>query len=155
MASSINSHIVIISKYIDYDLQPFVKQIPSYVNYINDFINKINEVKFLPKSSYPVSMNARSLYTNIPNAEEAPAVKKAFDNYSKKTTTNKVIRTFLALILTLSNFVFDCLHYRQIKGCAIGTTCASAYANIFMASFELRYIYPYIKDKINVLNKVY
>ena len=29
----------------------------------------------------------------------------------------------------------------------MGTVCAPAYTNIFMASFELKYIYPYIKDK--------
>ena len=29
----------------------------------------------------------------------------------------------------------------------MGTICAPAYANIFMANFELKYIYPYIKDK--------
>ena len=29
----------------------------------------------------------------------------------------------------------------------MGTICALAYADIFMANFELRYIYPYIKDK--------
>ena len=29
----------------------------------------------------------------------------------------------------------------------MGTICAAAYANIFMANFELKYIYPYIKDK--------
>ena len=29
----------------------------------------------------------------------------------------------------------------------MGTICAAAYANIFMANFELKYIYRYIKDK--------
>ena len=29
----------------------------------------------------------------------------------------------------------------------MGIICAPAYANIFMANFELKYIYPYIKDK--------
>ena len=48
-------------------------------------------------------MDVRSLYTNIPNAEGISAVKRAFDNYSKKTTSTKVITTFLALILTLIN----------------------------------------------------
>ena len=89
----------------------------------------------------------RSLYTNIANGEGISAVKRACDNYSKKTTTTKVITTLLALILTLNDFVFDCIHYLQIKGCAMGTICASAYANIIMANFELKYIYPYIKDK--------
>ena len=50
-------------------------------------------------------------------------------------------------MLTLNNFVFNCIHYLQIKRCAIGTICAPAYASIFMANFELKYIYPYIKDK--------
>ena len=97
----------------------------------NDFINKINAVKSIPKNSYLVTMDVRSLYTNIPNAEGISAVTRAFDNYSNKTTTTKVITTFLALILTLNNFVFDCIHYLQTKGCAMGTICAPTYANNF------------------------
>ena len=147
MVSSINCHTTNISKYVDYHLQPIVKQIPSYVKDTNDFINKINAVKSVPKNSYLVTMDVRALYTNIPNAEGISAVKRAFDNYSKKTTSTKVITTFLALILTLNNFVFDCIHYLQIKESAMGTICVPAYANIFMASFKLKYIYPYIKDK--------
>ena len=30
----------------------------------------------------------------------------------------------------------------------MGTICAPAYANIFMASFESKFIYPYIKEKV-------
>ena len=92
-------------------------------------------------------MDVRSLYTNIPNAEGVSAVERTFDNYSKKTTTTKVITMFLALILTLNNFVLDCIHYLKIKGCAMDTICAPVYANIFMANFELKYIYPHIRDK--------
>ena len=89
-------------------------------------------------------MDVRSLYTNIPNTEGISAVKSAFDNYSKKTTITQVITTFLALILTLNNFVFDFIHCLQIKGCAMVTICAPTYANIFMANFELKYMYSYI-----------
>ena len=32
-------------------------------------------------------------------------------------------------------------------GCAMGTICAPAYANIFMPQFEKQHIYPYIKNK--------
>ena len=96
VVSSINCYTANISKYVDYHLQPIVKQIPSYVKDTNDFINKINAVKSVPKNSYLVTMDVRSLYTNIPNAEGISAVKRAFDNYSKKTTSTKVITTFLA-----------------------------------------------------------
>ena len=150
VVSSINCRTANISKHVDYHLQPIVKQIPSNVKGTNDFINKINAVKSVPKNSYLVTMHVRSLYTNIPNAERIAAVKRAFDNYSKKTTTTKVITTFLALILPLNNFVFDYINYLQIKGCAMGTICAPAYGNIFMANFELKYIYPYIRDKIKI-----
>ena len=151
VVSSINCHTVNISQYVDYHLQPIMKQIPSYVKDTNNFINKINALKSVPKTSYLVTMDVRSLHTNIPNTEKISAVKRAFDNYSKKTTTTKVITTFLVLILTLNNFVFDCLHYLQIKGCEMGPICAPAYANIFMVNFELKYIYPYVKDKTKML----
>ena len=45
VVSSTNCHTANISKYVDYHLQPIVKQIPSYVKCTNDFINKINAAK--------------------------------------------------------------------------------------------------------------
>ena len=55
VVSSINCHTVIISKYIDYHLQPIVKHLPSYVKDTNDFINKINAVKSVKKKQLPSS----------------------------------------------------------------------------------------------------
>ena len=95
-------------------------------------------------------MDIKALYTNIPNNannEGIAAVKRKHHNYAKKTEVTKVIATFLALILTVNNFVFNLKFYLQIKGCAKGTICASTYANIFMSEFEERYIYPLIKNK--------
>ena len=54
---------------------------------------------------------------------------------------------FLALILTLNDFIFNSKFYLQIKGCAMGTICAPSYANIFMSEFEEKHIYPLIKNK--------
>ena len=59
--------------------------------------------------------------------------------------TAKVITTFLALILTLNNFIFNSRNYLQTKGCDMGTICAPSYANIFMDHFEEKLIYPFIK----------
>ena len=39
-------------------------------------------------------------------------------------------------------------------GCAMGTICVLAYANIFMAQFEKQPIYPYIKHK-SILYSLY
>ena len=48
---------------------------------------------------------------------------------------------------TLNNFIFNSKLYLQIKGCAMGTICAPAYANIFMAYFEEKFIYLLIDAK--------
>ena len=88
----------------------------------------------------------KSLYTNISNNEGIKAVRKAYDNHPNKTVVTKVITTFLSLILTLNNFVFNSTNYLQTIGCAMGTICAPTYANSFMAQFEKQHIYPYIKN---------
>ena len=69
-------------------------------------------------------------------------MKRAYDKYQQKTVATKVLTTFLALILTLNNFIFNSKLYLQIKGRAMGTICTPAYANIFMAYFEEKFIYP-------------
>ena len=92
-------------------------------------------------------MDVKALYKHVPNNEGIAAVKQKHDNYTKKTAATKVITTFLALILTLNNFIFNSKFYFQIKGCAMGTICAPTYTNMFMSEFEERYIYPLIKNK--------
>ena len=145
MISSINCHTSKISEYVDYHLQPIVKEIPSYVQDTTDFLRKINQINFVPDNSYLFSLDVKSLYTNIPNAEGIKSVKTSLEKYSKQTASTKVITTFLALILTLNNFVFNCRNYLQIRGCAMGTISAPSYRNIFMDHFERKFIYPFIK----------
>ena len=133
-----------ISRFVDHHLQLMVKQIPSYIKDTNHFINKVNNFSVLVNSIL-VTMDVRSLCTSIPNNGGIAATKTRYDSYIHKTIPTKIIATFLALIL--NNFVFNSKFYLQIKGCAMGTICAPAYANIFMAEFEQKYVYPLIKDK--------
>ena len=92
-------------------------------------------------------MYVKSLYTSIPNKEGIPSVKKKYELYPENTIPNKIITTFLALIIKLNNFIFNSTFYLKIKGCAMETICAPSYANIFMTEFEGNYIYPLIKNK--------
>ena len=84
--------------------------------------------------SYLVSLDVCSLYTNIPHKGRIEAVKQKLKK-SKPSISIKVILTFLKLIFTLNNFVFNGIHYLQKKGCAMRTKCAPSYANIFMGWF--------------------
>ena len=94
-------------------------------------------------NSVLVTMDVRSLYTNIPNKE---GIEAAETTLKRKNIGTRIIWTFLRrLVLTLNNFVFNFQNYLQIKGCAMGTKCAPSHANIFMGMFEERYIYPLIE----------
>lgn len=68
------------------------------------------------------------LYTNTLNNEGITAVRETYDNHTTKIVATKMIMTFLNLMLTLNNFVFNSINYIQIIGCAMGTICSPAYA---------------------------
>ena len=108
-----------------------VKKLKSYVKGTADLIKKIEATHRVSDDSYLVSLDVRSLYTNIPHKEGIEAVKQKLKK-SKPSISIKVILTFLKLILTLNNFVFNGINYLQKKGCTMGTKCAPSYANIFM-----------------------
>ena len=143
--SSVSSHTSEISRFVDHHIQENVKKLNSYVKDTTDFINKIESQPPVPTQSFLVSMDVKSLYTNIPHQEGIEAVKASLDETPSSAPT-AVILTFIKLILTLNNFIFNDHHYLQTKGCAMGTKCAPCYANLFMGKFETTYIYPKIKD---------
>ena len=84
---------------------------------------------------------------SIPNNQGIASVKKKYDHFPNETIPTKIITPFLALILTLNNFIFKSKFYLQIKGCVMGTICTFSYANIFMSEFEEKHIYLLMKNK--------
>ena len=151
VVSSIGCHTEKISQYVDHHLQPLNKALPSYVQDTTDFLKKLDNLsEDLPKDAILVTMDVRSLYTNIPNQEGIEAVKSYFRARSKPGDgfLSQVIATFLSLILTLNNFVFNDDNYVQVNGASMGTKCAPSYACLFMGRFEEEFILPRIKDSI-------
>ena len=142
--SSVSSHTSEISIFVDHHLQDNVKELKSYVKDTTNFIKKVESQPPIPDNCFLVSMDVRSLYTNIPHKEGIEAVKESLEK-KPPSAPIIVILTFLNLILTLNNFIFNGINYLQVKGCAMGTKCAPCYANIFMGKFEETYIYPRIK----------
>ena len=63
----------------------------------SDFLRKINAVELVPDNPYLESLDVKSLYTSILNAEYIKAVKRSLDNHPEQTVATKVITTFLAL----------------------------------------------------------
>ena len=108
--SSVECHTERISAFVDHHLQPMNRQLPSFVQDTTDFVKKIEALPDDPrKETILVTMDVRSLYTNIPNAEGIEAVKGFFRERARPgdTALSKVIHTFLTLILTVNNFIFN------------------------------------------------
>ena len=143
--SSINCHTSRISEFVDYYLQTEVKKLKSYVEDTTDFIRKTEAIDHVSDDSYLVSLDVRSLYTNIPHKEGIEAVKQKLKK-SKPSINIKVILTFLKLILTLNNFVFNGINYLQKKGYAMGNRYPPSYANIFMGWFGEKFIFPLLTN---------
>ena len=152
VVSSVGCHTETISSFCDYHLQPFNKELPSYVQDTTSFVNKIESLtdEDPREDTILVTMDVRSLYTNIPNNEGLDAVKSFFQARSRPGdgALSKVINVFLSLILMLNNFTFNDTNYIQINGCSMGTKCAPTYASLFMGRFENTHILPKIRDKI-------
>ena len=82
-------------------------------------------------------MDVSLLLAKIPNNEGIKAVETTL---KRKNLQTKVIISFLKLILTVNNYIFNCTNVLQIKGCAMGTKCAPTSANVFMGIFEETYL---------------
>ena len=97
VTSSVNCHTSRISEFLDYYLQPEVKKLKSYVRDTTDFIKKIEAIDHVSDDSRLVSLDVRSLYTNIPHKERIEAAKQKLTK-SKPGISIKVVLTFLKLI---------------------------------------------------------
>jgi hypothetical protein len=142
-----------ISSFVDHHLQPLNKELPSYVQDTTAFIKMIEaQPEDTGKEKILVTMDVRSLYTNIPNDEGIDAIKGFLHKRARPgdNVLSKVISVFLRLILTLNNFVFNDQNYVQINGCSMGTKCAPPYASLFMGWFENLHILPRINQHISM-----
>lgn len=148
VVSSVSCHTEKISHFVDYHLKPLAQKLPSYIQDTTDFLRKLDQLpKKLPKDCFLVTMDVKSLYTNIPNQEGIEACKSYLYNSNNRNLI-PVISTFLTLILTLNNFQFNDQNILQVNGASMGSKCSTNYANLFMGKFEELHILPIIRDKI-------
>ena len=134
-----------ISQFVDYFLQPGVKNIRSYIQDTTDFLRMLQHQGTLPEGTYLVTLDVSSLYTNIPNIEGISSCEMLLERERPQAThpTNKSLIDLLTQVLTMNNFDFNESHYLQVGGTAMGTRVAPCYANTFMGWFEDTYVYTY------------
>ena len=120
MISPVNCHTTSIFQYANHYLQPLVKELKSHVKDSTDFIKKIYNLGKTTENNSLVTMDARSLHSNIPHNKDLKAVETTL---KRKDKPKRIIITFSKLILTINSFIFNCKNYLQIKRCVIETKC--------------------------------
>ena len=147
IVSSINSHSPRISEFVDIHLEPIVNGIKSHIKDTTDFINKIEQIRDITNNTILVTMDVKSLFTQIPHSEGISPVARTLEKMKESKMSNRVIIKFLSLTLYLNSFEFNGKHYLQTKGSSMGSKNSCRYADIFMDAFEVKHIYPQINGK--------
>ena len=134
-----------ISQFVDFFLQPGVKNIQSYIKDTTHFLSVLSSLNTLKEDAILAILDVSSLYTNIPNKEGIEACRIMLDNirpHSRAPFNHSLIK-LLTLVLSKNNFDFNEKHYLQIGGTTMGTRVAPSYANTFMGWFEDKFVYTY------------
>ena len=128
-----------ISWFVDQNCKDLVKQLPSYIEDSTDLIRhfeRLNEEGVLPPNAIPVSLDIKSMYSNIPTEEGLKAMEKELDSREDKAIPTSFLMTLIRLVLECNAFEFDKKFFLQLFGTAMGTRMAPTYANIFMGCHE-------------------
>ena len=149
IVSSVNSVTENISNFVDFWLQPLVKQLLSFIKDTQDFVTLVTTTK-IPQHSILASTDVSSLYTNIPHEDGINASVKALkqdQNPHPLRPNPELLEEMLNIVLKNNVFEFNGDFFLQLQGTAMGTKMAPAYTNLFMGSLEptlTRLGHPYI-----------
>ena len=94
------------------------------------------ESEYIPDNVIPVTIDVKSLYTNIPISEGVDAFEAALNQRSNQSVPTSFLMKLLIMVLTLNVFVFNGIHYLQRVGTAMGSKVAPTFANLFMGMLE-------------------
>ena len=138
IVSNVNHPTKSISKYLHDQLNHTATQAKSYLSNSCTLIDELKHIN-TTKTTYIITADIKSLYTNIPNTDGIKTVCDAIHNDTTNPTRLKnrsTLSTLLNLVLTHNIFTFNHNYYQQINGTAMGTIMAPTYANVYLRHKE-------------------
>ena len=137
IVSSVKGPTTRASYWLDSILNPIV---PPYcdTHWCKDTLHLLNDIETLNSTHNfdnhtIITIDVVDMYNSIPHADGVAACKDALQKHSSFTKRQiDLILELISLVLTNNCFSFQGKFYRQIRGTAMGSPFAPAYANIFM-----------------------
>ena len=124
--------------FVDYHLRPYVEPLPSYLRDTTHFLTRVQGLDTLPLGTLLVTLDVKSLYTNIPHDDGIEACREALNTRTQLQPPTEDLVELIKQILTKNTFIFAGQHYLQTHGTAMGTRMAPSYTNLFMGRLESR-----------------
>ena len=134
--STINTPTHFLAKFISTLLTTSIKKPVSCIKNSQHFISKISEVS-IPDNHILISLDATSLFTNVPVDLVKNSIEKRF-NQINKFTVIPLNELFNAIDFLSSNtfLQFNNKFYRQIYGCPMGSSVSSIFADMVLDDLE-------------------
>jgi hypothetical protein len=120
-----------LSKWLDYQLQPYFKDLPSYLSNSDQLLDDLPRLSVNSATLF-LTADVESLYTNIP-------IERAVDIIANRISGNRwsdAILSGLQVVMKSNYFSFGDTHWLQLSGTAMGTPVAPAFASLYVAHFE-------------------
>ena len=107
-------------------------------------LSLLNSSQSFPSSEYClVTIDVVDMYNSIPHADGVLACRDALLSLTDFSPSQvQLITDLISFILENNCFTFDNCFFQQVKGTAMGSPFAPAYANLFMAHFWRNMVSP-------------
>ena len=139
IVSDVGSQTYQIGKYISSQLKDLATSHKSYLKDTYDFLDKLKRLKVPPNAAL-VTLDVKSLYTNIDNQKGIDAVRRTMLRNPDPNRPDAQLLELLEICLTHNSFSFNGKKYIQTNGAAMGHSYCVEYANIDMADWEVEAI---------------
>lgn len=120
-----------LSKWLDFHLQPFVRQLKSYIKDSDQLLETLATVSRSPEHRI-FTFDVVSMYTNICTSRAL----KVIADFLPKTQFYSLVVEGIRIIMENNFFVFEGKLWKQQNGTAMGTSVAPSYAVLFLGIIE-------------------
>jgi hypothetical protein len=154
VVSSVNSIPEIFSKWVDYWLKTVVgRLLPTYVRDSEHLITELHKTfpNGLPKNAKLFSVDAVAMYSNIDTDHGITVLKDWLRLYQDELPPSMPVDFVVAAleeIMKNNIFQFGDTYWRQIRGCAMGTSAAVNYAYLYVGLLEVKRLLPNYKNNL-------
>ena len=146
--------------WVDKVLQPFAKQIPSYLKSSVDLKDLLLQLPALPASARLFTCDAVSMYTNIDTSHAIAQIRQylRLNNLGTLVERSAVLEA-LRIVMYNNMFEFGDTFWLQIDGTAMGVSPSCSYATLYFAPHEnlmldrypeLHFYRRYIDDVVGI-----